>query len=53
MARMPELEEFAIKHDLKILSIAQLIAYRRRNETLIERVAKGPTPFPKNMVSLR
>jgi len=44
MARMPELEEFAIKHDLKILSIAQLIAYRRRNETLIERVAEARLP---------
>ena len=44
MARMPDLEEFAIKHDLKILSIAQLIAYRRRNETLIERVAEARLP---------
>jgi len=44
MARMPDLEEFAIKHGLKILSIAQLIAYRRRNETLIERVAEARLP---------
>ena len=44
MARMPDLEEFAQKHDLKILSIAQLIAHRRRNETLIERVAEARLP---------
>ena len=44
MARLPDLEEFAKKHDLKILSIAQLIAYRRRNETLIERVAEARLP---------
>ena len=44
MARMPDLEEFAQKHDLKILSIAQLIAHRRRSETLIERVAEARLP---------
>src|SRR5690606_24117043 len=33
MARMPELEEFAAEHGLKILTIAQLIAYRHRKET--------------------
>ena len=38
MARMPELEVFAEKHDLKICTIADLIAYRRRTERLIEAV---------------
>jgi len=38
------LEVFAEQHALKILSIAQLIAHRRRHETLIERVAEARLP---------
>ncbi|MEE8468021.1 MAG: 3,4-dihydroxy-2-butanone-4-phosphate synthase, partial [Planctomycetota bacterium] len=38
MARMPELEIFAAEHDLKICTIADLIAYRRKHERLIEPV---------------
>ncbi len=37
MARVPELNEFRKKHNLKWCSIADLIAYRRKNETLIKR----------------
>ena len=37
MARMPDLERFAEKHGLRILTIEQLIEYRRRREKLIER----------------
>ena len=44
MARMPDLEEFAQQHDLKIFSIAQLIAHRRMNETLVSRVAEANLP---------
>jgi len=44
MARMDSLEEFGEKHGLKILSIAQIIAYRRRNEKLVERVAEARLP---------
>jgi 3,4-dihydroxy 2-butanone 4-phosphate synthase/GTP cyclohydrolase II len=44
MARLPDLEVFAQQHGLKILSIAQIIAYRRRHETLIERVAEARLP---------
>ncbi len=44
MSRLPSLEEFAQQHDLKILSIAQIIAHRRRNERLIERVAEARLP---------
>lgn len=40
MARMPDLIEFAKKHDLKIATIADLIEYRRRNEKLITLVHK-------------
>ena len=36
MARMPDLEVFAETHDLKICTIADLIAHRRRHERLIE-----------------
>ncbi len=48
MARLPELEVFAKKHDLKICTIADLIAYRRSTELLIERIEQDlplPTPF--------
>ena len=38
MARLPDLEIFAKEHGLKIGTIADLIEYRSRNETLIERV---------------
>jgi len=44
MSRLPELEVFAEKHGLKILSIAQIIAQRRRTERLIERVADAHLP---------
>jgi 3,4-dihydroxy 2-butanone 4-phosphate synthase/GTP cyclohydrolase II len=40
MARLPDLEEFAQTHGLKIGTIASLIEYRSRNETLIERVER-------------
>ncbi len=39
MARLPDLEVFAHEHGLKIGTIADLIGYRSRNETLIERIA--------------
>ncbi|MCH2234865.1 MAG: 3,4-dihydroxy-2-butanone-4-phosphate synthase [Crocinitomicaceae bacterium] len=38
MARLPQLLEIAKKFDLKIISIADLIAYRMKNESLIEKV---------------
>jgi len=44
MSRLPELERFADEHGLKILSIAQIIAQRRRTERLIERVAEARLP---------
>jgi 3,4-dihydroxy 2-butanone 4-phosphate synthase/GTP cyclohydrolase II len=42
MARLPDLIVFANEHGLKIGTIADLIEYRSRNETLIERVGKRP-----------
>jgi 3,4-dihydroxy 2-butanone 4-phosphate synthase/GTP cyclohydrolase II len=44
MGRMPFLEEFAQKHDLHIVSIEDLIAYRRQHEQLVERVADAKLP---------
>jgi len=44
MARVPELMEYAKKHKLKIITIEDLIAYRRKNETLIEKVAEANMP---------
>jgi len=47
MARMPQLQEFAKKHGLKIISIADMVAYRMRKELLVRRAAETvlPTPF--------
>ena len=44
MSRLPTLETFAEEHGFKILSIAQIIAHRRRHERLIERVAEARLP---------
>ena len=44
MARMPDLEEFASHHNLKFITIAQLIAYRRRNEKLVDKVEEVDMP---------
>jgi 3,4-dihydroxy 2-butanone 4-phosphate synthase/GTP cyclohydrolase II len=41
MARMPDLIEFAKKHELKIATIADLISYRRRSEKLVKRVVES------------
>ncbi|WP_298612300.1 bifunctional 3,4-dihydroxy-2-butanone-4-phosphate synthase/GTP cyclohydrolase II [uncultured Odoribacter sp.] len=44
MMRTTELVAFAKKHHLKIISVADLIAYRRRTEILIERVTEAEMP---------
>ena len=44
MARVPHLEVFAEQHGLSIVNIADLIAYRKRTERLIERVAEAELP---------
>ena len=41
MARLPDLICFAKEHDLKIASIADLIAWRRRNESLVQRTVES------------
>src|SRR6056297_2814378 len=47
MARLPELKEFAQKHDLKIITIEDLIKFRKKTDRLInlEAEAKLPTKF--------
>lgn len=47
MSRVPDLEKFIKKHDIKMCSIADLIEYRRKTERLVRRVAssKMPTKF--------
>lgn len=44
MARMPELETFAAKHDLKIISVADLVRYRIHKELLVRRVVEADLP---------
>ncbi len=44
MARLPELERFAAGHGLHLISIAELIRYRRQREKLVQRVAEARIP---------
>ena len=44
MARMPELEAFAAKHGLKIISVADLVRYRIHKETLVRRIVETDLP---------
>jgi 3,4-dihydroxy 2-butanone 4-phosphate synthase / GTP cyclohydrolase II len=44
MARVPELERFADEHGLLMISIADLVRYRRQNEKLVRRIAEARIP---------
>ena len=44
MARRPQLETFAQEHDLKLITVADLIRYRRRTERLVVRESKVTLP---------
>jgi 3,4-dihydroxy 2-butanone 4-phosphate synthase/GTP cyclohydrolase II len=44
MARLPQLEIIAAEHNLKIITIADLIAYRRCHEKLVQKVAEAKLP---------
>jgi len=44
MASLPDLERLASEYGFKIVSVAQLIAYRRRHDTLVQRVAEARLP---------
>ncbi|XP_010272976.1 PREDICTED: bifunctional riboflavin biosynthesis protein RIBA 1, chloroplastic-like [Nelumbo nucifera] len=45
MARLPKLRQFAEKENLKIISIADLIRYRRKRDKLVERASAAPLPL--------
>jgi 3,4-dihydroxy 2-butanone 4-phosphate synthase/GTP cyclohydrolase II len=47
MARLPDLARFGEIHGLKIISIADLIRYRREQEILVSRVAEATIPTPQ------
>ncbi|MEA2369015.1 MAG: 3,4-dihydroxy 2-butanone 4-phosphate synthase / cyclohydrolase [Thermoleophilaceae bacterium] len=56
MARVPDLVGFAERHGLRMITVADLIAYRRRHDKLVERVveARLPTEFGEfNVVGFR
>src|SRR5207253_10361229 len=44
MARLPDLERFCTEHELLLISIADLIRYRRQREKLVKRIAEAPIP---------
>ena len=46
MARLPDLMRFARTHGLKIISIADMIEYRRKREMLVSKVAEATIPTP-------
>ncbi|MCB9763239.1 MAG: 3,4-dihydroxy-2-butanone-4-phosphate synthase [Alphaproteobacteria bacterium] len=48
MARMPDLERFAAKHQLRIVAVADLIKWRLRNERLVQRVMDARLPVPEH-----
>jgi 3,4-dihydroxy 2-butanone 4-phosphate synthase/GTP cyclohydrolase II len=44
MARLPQLEEFAARHGLKIITVADLVRYRMRKEVLVRRAVETDLP---------
>jgi 3,4-dihydroxy 2-butanone 4-phosphate synthase/GTP cyclohydrolase II len=56
MARVPDLEAYCARHGMKMVTVADLIAYRRRHDKLVERVVETrlPTAFGEfNVVGFR
>jgi 3,4-dihydroxy 2-butanone 4-phosphate synthase / GTP cyclohydrolase II len=54
MARMPQLEVFSKKHDIPVITIEDIIAYRLLNEMLVEKIAQSvlPTEFGDFAISV-
>jgi 3,4-dihydroxy 2-butanone 4-phosphate synthase/GTP cyclohydrolase II len=46
MARRPDLEVFAKEHDLKFITVAQIVAHRLQHERLVHREAEATLPTP-------
>lgn len=53
MARMPDLEKYSRRHDIKIVTIADLIEYRRKREEFIEKVSEGDIRSPWGPLAVR
>lgn len=53
MARVPDLMDMAMQHDLKMISVQDLIAYRRRSEQLVSMVAEAKLPSDHGDFTLR
>lgn len=53
MARRPELEKLAEKHNLQLITIAELIEYRRKHEKLVEELSNIPLPNKFGEFTLR
>lgn len=49
MARLPELEVFAATHGIRIISIADIIRYRRRHDKLVKKVSESNLPTDLGM----
>ena len=52
MARRPQLQAFASRHGLPLITIKDLIAYRRRTERMVERVSSCRMPTPLGVFTL-
>ena len=52
MMRLPELRRFAARHGLGILTVRDLIAWRRRREMLVRRLLQVPLPTPEGVFQL-
>ncbi len=46
MARRPQLDAFAREHDLRFITVAQIVAYRLQHERIVRRVAEAQLPTP-------
>ena len=53
MARVPDLVPYCERHGLKLITVADLIEYRRRHEKLVERVVDGRGCRPRTATSRR
>ena len=45
MSRMPDLIEFGLKHNIRIVAVADLIRWRLRNEVLVKKTIDVQTPI--------
>ena len=51
MARVGDLQAYCFKHGLRMITIADLIAYRRRNDKLVERVVADDAAHRRSATS--